>query len=129
MPTITRALVTLSAVLLTAAPLAAQRQSDIITAEEIEQARSIVGTAYDAVQALRPQWLRSRDLRMTGRQEDPLERTRIHVYLNDIDQGDVSYLRTIPAEWVAELRFLSVNAAGSRFGPTDGPGIVVTLKE
>ena len=50
------------------------------------------------------------------------------MYLNDVDAGDVDYLKTIPVERVEELRWLSANQAGSRFGPTNGPAIVVTLK-
>ena len=128
MPTMTGTLLALSALLLSAAPLEAQRRSDVITAEDIHEARPAVGTAYDDVQTLRPQWLRPRDLRLTGRPDDPLERTTVRVYLDEVDQGEVTYLKTIPAEWVEELRFLSANAAASRFGPSAGPGIVVTLK-
>ncbi len=119
---------TIGAVWLTATPLQAQRRSDVITAQEIDRVRPSVGTAYDAVRTLRPRWLRSREVALSGRPDDPVAAVRVNVYLNDVDVGDVEYLRTIPAERVLELRWLSVTQAGTRYGPTDGPGIVVTLK-
>jgi len=42
--------------------------------------------------------------------------------------GGVEYLKTIPAEHVAKIRWDSANEAGSRFGPSEGPVIEVTLK-
>src|SRR5207245_7290073 len=39
-------------------PLAAQRRSNVLTGEEIQRAN--VGSAYDAVQTLRPSWLQPR---------------------------------------------------------------------
>jgi hypothetical protein len=111
------------------APLQAQRRSSVITAAEIDQVRPTVGTAYDAIRMLRPQWLRSREVVLSGREDDPVQSARLHVHLNDVDVGGVDHLRTIPAERVQELRWLSANEAGSRYGPTDGPAIVVTLKK
>ena len=121
-------LMTLGVAALATAPLGAQRRSDVITAEEIDRARPSVGTAYDVVRRLRPRWLRSPDVIFTGRPDDPLTSTRVHVYLDDVDVGDATYLETIPAERVLALRWLSANQAASRFGPSAGPGIVVTLK-
>ena len=128
MPTTLPTLLVLSLVAVTAAPLEAQRRSDIITAEDIARVIGKGRTAYDVVRTLRPRWLRSRDLVLRGGDTEPITTEGPHVYLNDVDQGDVDYLRTIPAELVAELRWLSANQAASRFGPTNGPGIVVTLK-
>lgn len=118
----------LSLVVLAAAPLPAQRRSDIITAEEIARMTGKGGTAYNVVQALRPRWLRTREIFMHGEPSDMVQTAGPHVYINDHDQGDVDFLRTIPAELVAEMRWLSANQAASRFGPTNGPAIVVTLK-
>lgn len=126
--TVTRTLLTLSLVAVAALPLRAQRRSDVITLEEIERARPNVSTAYDVVQTLRPRWLKSREALLTGRHDAPVEAAQVHVYLDDIDMGGVDYLKTILAERVLELRRLSANQAASRFGPSVGPGIVVTLK-
>jgi hypothetical protein len=123
---ITRTVLALCALGVVAVPLAAQR-SRLITAEEIERARPNVGTAFDAVQTLRPQWLgRAREV-LSLRGGEP-RMAQVHVYLNDRDQGDVDFLKTIPAAEVASLRWLSTNEAGARFGPSDGPAIVVTMK-
>jgi hypothetical protein len=73
--------------------------------------------------------LKARNTYLQGPLNDPLRSQGAHVYLNDHDQGDAEFLKTIPAELIAELRFLSVSEAGARFGPTDGPAIVVTLKK
>lgn len=129
---VTRTLVGLAVLgVVAASGLAAQhRDKNVITAEEIERAQPSVNTAYDAVQTLRPRWLQPRELsRIPGRPGDPLQSTQAHVYLNDHDQGDVDYLRSIPAARVLELHWLSANETASRFGPTDGQtAIVVTLK-
>ena len=128
MLTVTRTLLTLSLLVLAAVPLRAQRRSDVVTLEEIERARPNVSTAYDVVQTLRPRWLKSREMLLTGRADDPVDVAPVHVYLDDVDAGGVDYLKTILAERVFELRWLSANHAASRYGPTAGPAIVVTLK-
>jgi hypothetical protein len=124
------ALLLLCALVLVAAPLRAQRRSSrLITAEEIDRVRPLVGTAYDAVQTLRPRWLQApREVLALPRAGADIRMTRVHVYLNDRDMGDVEYLKTIPAHLVFTLRWLSTNEAGSRFGPSEGPAIEVTLK-
>ena len=48
--------------------------------------------------------------------------------LDDRDRGDVEFLKTIPAELIYSLKFMSTTEVGARFGPSSGPGIVVTLK-
>jgi hypothetical protein len=129
MPTIVRTLLVLSVVVLAAAPLRSQRRSDVITAEEIDRMKGKGGTAYDAVESLRPRWLKVRDVYLEAGADGGIVKAEVpHVYLNDVDAGDVDYLKTIPAERVAELRWLSANQAASRYGPANSPGIVVTLK-
>ena len=129
MPTFALTLLTLCvATLVGRLPLAAQGRSNILTVEEIDQAN--VGTAYDAVQALRPRWLQSP--RELGRQPQKGLDTRgpgIAVYIGNVSVGDIEYLRTIPAATVLELRWLSPFDAASRFSATDGQSaILVTLK-
>ncbi|HTI03992.1 MAG TPA: hypothetical protein VL549_01645 [Gemmatimonadales bacterium] len=128
---IQRFLPTLCLALLSAPPLAAQEprsSSKLITESEIDRARPNVANAFDVVQLLRPRWLRSRDIaRLPGVRND-MAMERIHVYIDDRDMGDVEYLKSIPAEQIYTLKFVSMTEAGSRFGPTDGPGILVTLK-
>src|SRR5207245_9681148 len=106
MPTFALTLLTLCvATLVGRLPLAAQGRSNILTVEEIDQAN--VGTAYDAVQALRPRWLQAP--RELGRQTQKGLDTRgagIAVYIGNVSVGDFEYLRTISASTVRELRRL-----------------------
>ena len=111
--------------------LAAQQEpkssSTLITATEIERAGPGVANAFDVVQLLRPRWLRAREvLQLPG--NNPMQMAQIHVYMDDHDKGDIEFLKTIPAEIVYTIRFLSTNEVGAEFGPSSGPGIVVTLK-
>src|SRR5213083_966802 len=122
-----RTLLLVSTLVLAAAPLGAQRRP--IMAAEIERAGPTVGTAYDAVNTLRPRWLRApREMLQLPGSGREAQIARVHVYMDDHDMGDVDYLKSIPAERVATIRWLSTNEAGSRFGPREGPVIVVTLK-
>ncbi len=116
-----RTLLLVGTLVLATGPLGAQRRP--ITAVEIEKAGGIVTTAFDAVKSLRPRWLQvPREISLKGQLEE------IHVYQDDHDMGGVDYLRTIPVEHVATIHWYSTNEAGSRFGPSAGPVIAVTLK-
>ena len=128
MPTITRNLLALGLIGLAVTPLRAQHRSDVLTSDEIVAASGNGASAYDAVQSVRPQWLKAHNTYLHGTLSSPVRSEGAHVYVNDVDQGDVEYLKTIPAGQVAELRFLSASEAGARFGPTEGPAIVVALK-
>jgi len=135
MSTIVRALLPLCTVALVASAAAAQSKpkssSTLITEEEIERARPNVGNAFDVVQLLRPRWLgRSRDMvRLPGSGGNPdAQMAEIHVYMEDRDKGDVEFLKTIPAEMINSIKYMSMTEVGARFGPSLGPGIVVTLK-
>lgn len=112
---------------LVATPISAQHRNNVITAQEIAELKGRAANAFDAVQSLRPRWLRARDVYLGGHPSSMVRSQGAHVYLNDLDQGDVEYLKTIPIELVVELRWISATEAG-RYGPTNGPGIVVTLK-
>lgn len=133
MSTIVRALLPLCAVALVASAAAAQSKakssSTLITEDEIEHARPNVGNAYDVVQLLRPRWLgRAREMVTLPGVGTDARMAEIHVYMDDRDKGDVEFLKTIPAELIYSLKFMSMTEVGARFGPSSGPGIVVTLK-
>jgi hypothetical protein len=127
MPATLRILLVLGLAILAATPLRSQRRSDILTAEEIERSQGRGSTAFDVVQSLRPRWLRASEVLLTP-SAAPIIEQGPHVYMNDVDQGDAEYLKTIPVELIAEMRWLSANQAASRYGPTSNPGIVVALK-
>ena len=127
-----RLLISVFAGLLAVAPLAAQskpkRDNRVITAEEIERAGTSVSNGLDIVQLLRPNWLHAREVLAPGAMGNGAQVAQIRVYIDDRDQGDLEYLRTIPAPLIESLKFMSTNEAGARFGPAAGPGIVVTLR-
>ena len=133
MSRIARVLILLSAVMLLASALAAQSKSNssssLITQEEIERARPNVGNAFDVVQLLRPRWLgRAREVLTLPGPGTDARMSEIHIYVDDRDRGDVEFLKTIPAELIYSLKFMSTTEVGARFGPSSGPGIVVELR-
>jgi hypothetical protein len=132
MSIIARVLLLPVAVVLLSSALAAQSKpkssSTLITEDEIEHARPNVANAFDIVQFLRPRWLgRAREMVQLPSGGDP-QMAQVHVYMDDRDKGDVDFLKTIPAELIYSLKFMSMTEVGARFGPSSGPGIVVTLK-
>lgn len=121
-------LTTLSLVTLgTMAPLHAQRPSKTLSAEEIEKSGTVANNAYEAVQTLRPRWLQVHELSHIPKKAEPPQSTPLYVYVDDIRMGLVDYLKTIPVERVLEMTWLDQNEAASRYGPTDGQAIAVTL--
>ena len=105
-------------------------QKNVLTAEEIEKQGDNITTAYDAVARLRPRWLHPSDVTMQSVGGPSVQAAQIKVYLNDFNAGDIDYLKSIAAENIQEMRFLSQNETASRFGPTEGQvSIVVTLKK
>lgn len=113
-------------------PLVAQRfQKNVLTAAEIDNGAQIT-TAYDAVSRLRPMWLNPSDvtIQSAGTVGQSVQIAKVRVYVNDFNVGDVDYLKSVAAESVQEMRFLSQNETASRYGPTDGQvAIVLTLKK
>ncbi|PYP13882.1 MAG: hypothetical protein DMD54_15325 [Gemmatimonadetes bacterium] len=51
------------------------------------------------------------------------------VFVNDHEMGGLSYLRSVPVDQIDSLRFMTMSEVGARYGPTNGPGIVVMLKQ
>ena len=125
---IPRALTVVVAMLTVGVPLHAQRKSNILTADEIDQAKLTASNGYDLVRMLRPRWLMSRGLVRVPTLGQSLEASSVKVWVNEHTVGSVDYLKTIPVDRIQEMRWYSPNEAGSRFGPTDDAAIEVTLK-
>lgn len=104
--------------------------STLITEADIDRVGSSIATAYDAVQLLRPRWLKKRNdvLNLRGLTAGNTGWPEFSVFVNDHEMGGLDYLRSVPAEQVYTMRFLSMNEVGARYGPTNGPGIVLTLR-
>lgn len=111
-----------------AAPRAPKSSSTLITADDIDRVGPSVGNAYDAVQLLRPRWLKAREILVLPSSGADMQMQEVHVYLDDRDMGGLDFLKSIPAGQVYTLRFMSLTEVSVRFGASKGPGIVVTLK-
>lgn len=105
--------------------------SDVITSEELRSVEG-VSTAYDAIQRLRPRFLRGRTGTFgTRAAADPLSRSssagdgsQVVVYLDGVRLGGVSELRRINADAVQEIRYLNGRDATTKYGTNVGAGVI-----
>lgn len=80
-----------------------------------------VKTAGEAVELLRPEWLRVRGTHVLG--EDADDET-IQVYLDNVHLGGLRFLDDIPANTVRSIHFLDAAAATLRFGAGHSHGVI-----
>jgi hypothetical protein len=92
-------------------------QSRLITPEEISVTR--YATAFEVIEALRPQWLRPR-----GRTSFTMRET-VKVYLDDSLLGEPEQLRHITAQSIGSIRYLDGNEASQRWGLDHGHGAIM----
>lgn len=99
---------------------------DVLTRAEIDAAGPQIQTAYEAVQRLRPRFLRERSNPTAGigaNRVDP-----IVVYINGVRRGGVAELRRIQIRNVEEIRYVRPTDATTRYGMNHGSGAIeVTL--
>jgi hypothetical protein len=82
-------------------------------------------SAYEALQQLRPSFLRSRDPQTPSHQSS----TPIDVFVDGGKTEGIDALRTIRASTVKEMRFYEPAEANTRFGTGHNGGVIaVTLK-
>lgn len=94
------------------------RQRNLITSEEIQPLQ--VASAYEVVQQLRPEYLRTRGARgMAGQPETAV------VYVDGVRQGGTGYLRQIPKETVMEVRYMNANDATTMYGTGHSGGAII----
>jgi hypothetical protein len=80
-------------------------------------------TAYEVVEELEPQWLRTRGRSSINNPEE------VKVYLEGTEYGSVESLRQISAESVEYIEHLNSGEAQFRFGPGNTQGaLVVSLR-
>lgn len=91
---------------------------DLITQDQIRQNGYL--TAYEAVEALRAQWLVNRPDGLT------LEREKI-VYLDERRLGGVQTLREIAASQVLSIRYIDPGTAINRWGVDHGQGVIMVV--
>jgi outer membrane cobalamin receptor len=92
--------------------------SDVLTRAEIESSRA--ANAYELLQQLRPQFLRSRGAFSVN---DPRGGFPV-VYINDMPHGDLNALRSILIEEIDEIRYISAADATTRWGTGHAGGVI-----
>lgn len=93
------------------------RQQRVITMEEIDAVR--YSTAFEVVEALRPQWLRTRGTTSFRARES------VKVYLDDSLLGEPAQLRQITARSISSIRFMDGTEATTRWGLDHGHGAII----
>ena len=117
----------LTTVFSTAAAQKPKRDRYVITAEEIRQ--SGVRSTYEAIEQLRPQFLRPPRSARLSRYDSDRATPGIRIFLGDAPQDDIEVLKHIAAEQIQEIRYYRETEASGRLGVMDGSAaIVVTLK-
>ena len=102
----------------------AQRDPNLITADEI--ARVTATNAYDAVQMLRPSFLRQRGVPSTTSGMPDLA----IVYLDGMKMGDVGQLQRIPTVGIVSIRYINAIEANQRYGRGhEGGAILVDTRQ
>ena len=103
-------------------PRPSGRSASLISTEELQA--SAYANAFEVVQALRPQWLRTRGVTSTGSEE------YVRVYLDDSLLGAPEQLKGINSRSIASMRFVDGVTATQRWGLNHGQGaIVVSTRE
>ena|SRR5438093_9320439 len=104
-------------------PAVAVARREILTAAEIVASR--VTDAYQAVNQLRPEFLRRR-----GESSFIYPSAAVQVYVDDLPFGTAEALRLVPLEQVRLIRYISPVEADLRFGGRHASGaiLVTTLK-
>ncbi len=97
------------------------RRADFLTAEEIAAANAHLGTAYDAVARLRPNWLAGHGVAAQGTEFAA-------IYVDGQEYGDLKSLRNIQAYHVGDMRYHDITQAGARFGIRGGTGGVIEVR-
>lgn len=96
----------------------AGRDRDTLTAEEIAEAN--VGTAYEAVRQLRPEFLRTRG---TMSMRDATNEYAV-VYINGIRMGGPEQLNNVRAGDVSVIRYINASDATTRWGTGHAGGVI-----
>jgi len=88
-----------------------RRNRNLITSEELTQVGE-VGTAFDAIQRLRPNWLRGRGT------------SSAKVFVDGVQMGGTGVLRNYRVGVIRECRFIPPADASMRFGTGYGGGVI-----
>ena len=115
------------ATLLTAACASSGRSGQAdrnrITTDQL--ASVAVGNAYDAIRNLQPQWLDSRGARSLT---DMTPATAV-VFMDGTRAGELEFLRSVPINTLAEIRFLPPGEASARYGMGLQRGVIELISK
>lgn len=96
------------------------RDPNLISQEEIQEQPS--GTAYDAVQRLRPNWLRRRSTTFGSGGGGAVDLPR--VFVDERDFGPLESLRDFNLDSVLEISYMSASDATTRYGTGYAGGVI-----
>lgn len=92
-------------------------QQRLITTQEMSTTN--YSSAFEVVEALRPQWLRPRGRTSLNMRE------AVKVYLDDSLLGEPDQLRNIMTRSIGSIRYLDGNEASQRWGLDHGHGAIM----
>jgi hypothetical protein len=98
------------------------RRATFVTAAEIRDANVDIGSAYDAIARLRPNWL----THVTETFTNPPRREFARVFVDGRFYGELESLRTLDASHIADVRFYSAAESG-KFGMEGGLSGVIEI--
>ena len=102
----------------TSAPRA---QRNVVTVEELSQAGDV--SVYEALERLRPQFLRGRIALGSAAESVP-----VAVYIGDLRMEGVDHLREVMVRAVKQVQYLEPQQANARFGGNNASGaLVITM--
>lgn len=90
---------------------------DVLTGEEIAEAGDRISTALEAIEHLRPSFLRTRPSGTLSGSSDP-----VRVYVDGMDWGDARSLSRLRATQVVRIRFIRPRDAQIRYGMNHSSG-------
>src|SRR4051812_32228855 len=97
-------------------PSATPRSSpNVITRDEITS--TTMENAYDAIQRLRPAFLRAKTIAGSAQNANGSQVVQGYavVFIDGLRKGGIEYLRTIPTREIAEVRYLNATDATTRY--------------
>lgn len=101
-----------------AAPAVTRRSANLITAAELNE--SSASNLYQAIQMLRPNWLRGRPRGSPG-----AGREEVVVYLDANRYGGAASLNSLSLGGIVEIRYMDASEATNRFGTGHTGGAIV----
>jgi hypothetical protein len=134
-PLLIRSLLLACAMVALGAPAQAQKRGDraLITRSDIEEGGGGLTTAQDAIQRLRPNWLRPQMGRtatsgmLDGLGDRATTAREPIVYINEVRQPNLEILRTVPSIKIIEMKFLDQNRAVQVLGPGHELGAILIV--